>query len=83
MKQRWTKEGENVLIEQVAQAIRGGRRVSDGLLEAAEKLGRTPSACEFRYYSQLHNSEDKRMKVVEEAKRERLMSRLAAYRKGG
>lgn len=77
----WTKENEDLLIECIASAIRNGRRISDGIIDAAAVLDRTPGSCEYRYYSRLRGSDDPRMDKVREAKRERLQMRIATYHK--
>jgi len=50
-KDSWTMEDDNLLAEVVLANVRDGKTQLEAFQEAAERLGRTPQACGFRWNS--------------------------------
>lgn len=78
MRKNWSHEEESILIATIARAIRSGGKVNDGLVEAAGLIGRTPSACAFRYYREIRR-DDSRLDDVREAREAQLWSKIRTY----
>lgn len=79
MRRSWTHEEEGILIDAVATSIRSGRTMSEGMVDAATRIRRTPAACAYHFYNQIDRSDDPRMEAIAEAKRERLWQKIREY----
>lgn len=54
---RWTEENDRLLYDTVMEYVQNGDTKSSAFIKAGELLGRTPSACRYRWNAQLKKRE--------------------------
>lgn len=50
---RWTAEDDNILAETIQRLTKEGSSIKDAIAEAANILGRSPGACQFRWTTKI------------------------------
>ena len=77
----WTYAEDSILLDCIAQALREGKTIQRGIIDAAIANSRTPGACARRYYSEIDRENDPRMQQVREAEQERIRQKIQTFRK--
>lgn len=73
----WTEEEDRLLAESVLRSVKEGGSQLDAFQEVAEKIGRTPGACGFRWNAVIRKQE---AEAFRKAKKQRMENQLKRKR---
>jgi prespore-specific regulator len=75
----WTAEDDMILAEVILRYIREGGTQLAAFEEVAQKLGRTPAACGFRWNSSVRKKYEAAIQIAKKQRQKRNQERRSAY----